>query len=332
MRGVAAVLAALAALAGCVSTEGTTDGTDPRASLERQLGRADDTFNRRAFDEALGQYSALYLAALSGAYAGIAAEAAAQAATINALEGDLEESDRWMAFATRYAEDAGVRARSRVLLARGLRQWKRGEGAAARGTFTELVDFCEDEDLPVRAMQGASLAALVTEGEEQLGWSLRAIEVSQGLGEPRWEGALWTNHGWLLEARGEHGDALRSFERARALAMQGAPSPMDRLKADWNLGRGLRLAGRPAEARAVLEEAAVQGRGLYAARPAPRQAEWLGRVDWELGELAAAEGDLEGAARKLASARRRLEEAGAATAAPELLRRLDQRLAELASR
>ena len=328
IRGVRTV-AVLALLVGCASTEESAQSPDARANLERQLGRADESFNGRAYEEALGQYSALYLAALSGDYPGIAAEAAAQAATIHSLEGDPAESDRWMTFAERYAEDAGAGAATRVLLARGIRQWKAGEERAAEATFEELVVLCDGSGLEIRAMQAASLAALTTSGEEQLTWNLRAIEAAQGLGEPRWEAALWTNHGWLLEARAEHGDALRSFERARDLLLEATPSPMERLQAEWGVGHGLRLAGRAAEARGVLEQVAVRGRELYATRPEARQAEWLGRAEWELGELDAAEGDTEAAVRRLTSARRRLEEAGAAKAAPDLLRTLDRRLGQL---
>ena len=161
---------------------------------------------------------------LSGGYEDLAAEAAARASTINALQDAVEESDRWMSFAERYAEDKGIGTRSRVMLARGIRQWKLGESGAALVTFEALVEVCEDAGLEVRAMQSASLCALVTEGDAQLTWSLKAIDICQGLEQPRWEGSLWSNHGWLLEARGDFKDASRCFERARALLTEGAAS------------------------------------------------------------------------------------------------------------
>lgn len=319
-------------LAGCVSTEVEAEPASPRQSLVRQLGRADEAFNARAYRQALDMYSALYLAALSGEYDDLAAEAAAQAAAINSLQDSPEESDRWMSFAERYAEDGGDGARTRVMLARGVRQWKSGATAQARATFEALVALCEDSELEVRAMQGASLCALVAEGKAQLDWSLRAIEICQGQEQPRWEGALWSNHGWMLEARGEFSDASRCFERARQLLSEGAASPMDRLQADWALGRSLRLEGQLAESRTLLEQADLRGRQLYAANPAARQAEWLGRAWWELGELEAMEGRDDRARALLQSARRKLLEAGAADAAPELLRRLDGRRAALSPR
>ena len=107
---------------------------------------------------------------------------------------------------------------------------------------------------------------------------------------------------------------------------------MDRLQADWALGRSLRLEGQLAESRTLLEQADLRGRELYAANPAARQAEWLGRAWWELGELEAMEGRDDKARVLLQSARRKLLEAGAADAAPELLRRLDGRLAALSPR
>ncbi len=123
---------------GCVSSEAEREGVSPRGPLDRQLGRADDAFDGRAYRQALDMYSALYLAALSGGYDDLAAEAAAQASTINALQGAGEESDRWMSFAERYAEGEGDGARSRVMLARGIRQWKQEDSGAALGTRTSV--------------------------------------------------------------------------------------------------------------------------------------------------------------------------------------------------
>jgi tetratricopeptide (TPR) repeat protein len=328
----AAALLGLGLALGCVSAEVEAEGRSSRAALERQLRRADDAFNGRSFRQALDMYSALYMAALSGGYDDLAAEGAAQASTINALKDAEEESDRWMSFAERYAEGEGAGPRSRVMLARGIRQWKLGDSSAALGTFEALVRLSKETGLDVRAMQGASLGALVAEGEAQLDWNLKAIDICQGLEQPRWEGALWTNHGWLLEARGDFEDASRCFERARQLLAEGAASPMDLLQADWALGRALRLAGRPSEARALLEQADVRGRELYAANPTARQAEWLGRAWWELAELELAEGRDENALALLQSARRKLLEAGVADAAPLLLGRLDARLIELGPR
>lgn len=325
-------LVTLGLAAGCVSEGQGPEAVSAKAPLDRQLGRADDAFNARAYGQALDMYSALYLAALSGDYKNLAAEAAAQASTINALEGATEESDRWMSFAERYAEGEGDGPASRVMLARGIRQWKRGDSIAARETFDGLVQLCERADLTVRAMQGASLVALVTEGDEQLDWSLKSIEVCQRLEEPRWEGALWSNHGWLLEARGEYADASRCFERARLLLAESSASPMDLLQVNWAFGRSLRLEGRLQEARVLLELAEAQGRELYAANPSARQAEWLGRAWWELGEVDAREGREDSALRLFEGARRKLLEAGAADAAPALLGRLDARLIELSGR
>ena len=322
----------LGLMGGCASTEVEAEESSPREPLVRQLGRADEAFNGRAYRQALDMYSALYLAALSGGYDDLAAEAAAQAAAINSLEDDPEESDRWMSFAARYAEDEGDGARSRVMLARGVRQWKRGQPGEALDTFEALVELCGDNGLDVRAMQGASLCALVAEGEAQLDWSLKAIDICQGQEQPRWESALWSNHGWLLEARGEFSDASRCFERSRQLLSEGSASTMERLQADWSLGRSLRLSGQLAESRMLLEQADLRGRELYAANPAARQAEWLGRAWWELGELEAVEGRDDKARAFLQSARRKLLEAGVADAAPELLRRLDARLAALGPR
>ncbi|MEM9801491.1 MAG: hypothetical protein AAGA20_14280 [Planctomycetota bacterium] len=301
---------------------------DPKDQLRGQLVEADRSFDGRAYGEALSRYQAIHLAAQSRAHEGVAVEAAAQVATIHALQGELDQSDQWMSRAENVDDDAEG-AWSRILLARGIRSWKRGDTAGARGTFIELYNYCQLHDREARAVQAANLAALVSLGEEQLDWSLRAIQAAQDAGEAKWEAQLWASHGWLLDDRGRYPDALRAFERARELELQTGASPITRVKADWAYAHGMRMMGRLDESRALLDRINSVTHSMHVAKPTPRTAEWLGRTLWEIGEIDATEGRDDRARERFLAAREKLVEAGATESAPQLVEEIDDRIRAL---
>ncbi|MEM9378674.1 MAG: hypothetical protein AAGB93_01910 [Planctomycetota bacterium] len=328
-----AAIVALTALSwACVSSSSNpapAAPSDPGANLEDLLDRADDAFDSRAYDEAADRYRAIHLAAKSGALPEVATEAAAQVATIEALREQMAESDSWMQAAEAGANADAIDAWSRVLLARGVRSWKRSDLNTARGTFIELHSFCAIHDRTIRQIQAANLVALVSVGQEQLDWSLRAIQAAQTTGEAKWEAPLWSSHAWLLDDRDRLDDALRAFARARTLTAEADVTPLGRLQTDWSYAHGLRRVGRAEEAREILERANSIAHSIYIARPSARAAEHLGRILWELAEVDVAEGKTERARERYAAARSKLVEAGAQQAAPELLVDLDRRVHEL---
>lgn len=323
------LLAVGAASAGCsTSPAQPATAADPETELRALLARADEAFDGRAYDDALDRYRAIHVAARSRDMRDIATESAAQVATVDALRDELGESDRWMGLAEDGATSKSPRAWSRVLLARGVRAWKRDQVSRARGTFIELYNYCKQNDETARALQAANLAALVSRGQEQLDWSLRAIECAQAFDNPKWEAPLWSSHAWLLDERGQYDDALRAFERARELTAESNVSPFAQLQVDWAYAHGLRRVGRLTEAREILERSQMIVQSIYVAKRTPRAAEWTGRILWELAEVDAAEGHSDRARARFAAAREKLIEAGAAQAAPDLLSELDARIVE----
>ena len=328
----AAIVALAASSVACVTTSSEPQPIaqqDPEENLEDLLERADESFNARAYDDAADRYRAIHLAAKSGQLTDVATEAAAQVATIEALREAMPESDSWMTAAETGANSDAVDAWTRVLLARGVRSWKRADRRTARGTCIELHNYCAAHDRTVRQIQAANLVALVSLGQEQLDWSLRAIQAAQATGEAKWEAPLWSSHAWLLDDRDRLDDALRAFERARSLTAEANVTPLGRLQTDWSYAHGLRRVGRVEEARAILVRANSIAHSIYIARPSPRAAEHLGRILWELAEVDVVEGKIDRAREHYAAARSKLVEAGAQQAAPEVLADLDRRIYEL---
>lgn len=341
------MIAALAfACAGaCSSSGGGGEGPprpNARVALERQLDAADRQYNSRAYDTALENYKAVFLAANSTDLTPLATEAAAMvAATIATLEAGATGSsggerrstdgDSWMARAEESADESEPDAWTRVLLARGIRALGQGDEVKAQSVFASLYSYCFVNDLTPRAIQAATLAARAGEGEDQLEWMRRAIQAAATTGRADWEAPLWTEYAWLLDTRGEHGDALEAFARARSLAARAEVSRVGRVRTDWEYGHGLRMVGRLDEARELLAETSAKAHGLYLEDRSPRSAEFYGRVVQELGDIAVSQGRLARARARFTRARALMVEAGALEAAPEVVERIDRKLDALPS-
>lgn len=166
-------------------------------------------------------------------------------------------------------------------------------------------------------------------GQEQLDWSMRAIQTAQTTGDLKVLAPLWTSHAWLLDDRGRAEEALDAFKEARDLTGRVDTSRLGRLQTDWAYGHGLRMVGKLAEARDLLGETNAIAHSIYIAKPSPRAAETLGRVLWEIGEIDAMEGNKERARERFVSARSKMLEAGATPDAPALVEELDARLEAL---
>lgn len=318
-------------LFSCQSTQNGsgTRAAGPEAALRKMLDDADESYNGRAYENALESYKAVYLAANSKNLDATATEAAAMVATTFATVGQSEEGDPWMERAEDKANDREPLAWTRVLLARGVRDWCASDEPKARGRFTLLYNYCFNNKLTPRAIQAAMLVSKVSKGHEQLEWMQRAIHAAQTTGNPKWEAPLWSEHAWLLDARKRHQEALEAFEKARDLTARAEVTRLGRLKTEWAYGHGLRMVGRLDEARDLLEQSNAKAHSIYIEKPSPRAAEFLGRVIAEIGEIDASEGRLDRARERFIAAREKMVEAGAIQGAPFVVRELEQRLKDL---
>ncbi|MEM8711464.1 MAG: hypothetical protein AAGG01_10965 [Planctomycetota bacterium] len=336
LRTIPFVLAGPLLIAGLSASCQTSEGTpalnpsgNPTSELLAQIDSADGLFDQRAYDEARQRYQAIYLAADSRGYDQEAAEAAAQVSVSLSMLGNAEAGAEWLSRAEKRANESNERAWSRTLLARGVKRWKAGDALTARRTFISLYNYCLLHSLTPRAIQAATLASLSSQGQEQLDWSMRAIQAAQTTGNLKWQAPLWSSHAWLLDQRGRAEEALDAFKKARDLTGRVDISRLGRLQTDWAYGHGLRMAGRLDDARDLLEETNAILHSVYIGKPSPRAAEYLGRVLWEIGEIDATEGRKERARERFIAARDKLIEAGAIDGAPRLVKQLDKRIEAL---
>ncbi|MDP6385506.1 MAG: hypothetical protein QGI93_04860 [Planctomycetota bacterium] len=319
-----AVVLLLGISPACISSGGQAPG---RLMPDELLRRADAAFDARRYAQALESYRLAAAAAQAEDTPEIFVEGAAQAAHVYLLKGQPEEGKVWLENALAQIQDHEVRGRARILLTQAAYQHHGGDTSQALETCTQAHALSRATGQHIRAVQVAHMAAVMSRGEDQLRWCRRAIDDAARTDDVLLSGALWRQLGWLLEERGLYDQALESFIRCREVVSESGNSH-EQMVADWQVGHGLRLVGRIAEARTMMEEIARRTRALYRTRRGANQAEWLGQALHELGELDLAQGKTERGIQRLRDAREYFVLAGASDLAPELLAKVDRRLAQ----
>lgn len=206
-----------------------------------------------------------------------AIELATQIARAQGLQRSFDAAHATLDALAPLAEGRGGRLEARYLLERGRAHRSGGDPAAARPLFERAWDVARAVGEDGLAVDAAHMAALVAPGQEQHAWNLRALELAESSADPgarRWRASLLNNIGWAYHDRGDHAQALESFERALAARLeQSAPGPV-RI-ARWSVARAQRSLGR-------LEEALAGQRALLAELEAAGESD--GYVDEEIGE------------------------------------------------
>lgn len=318
------VLALLCLLPACVAAGDQALPTPPDELLER----ADQAFAAGAGRKAQEAYQLAALAARTAEEDGYYREAAAMVAAVHGLAGRADEAANWMSQAEIGALASEPRSWTRLLLARGAIARAQGDSAAALQQFERLYRYALEAQLYGRALQAASMALVVSEGEAQLQWAMRGVEGARAAGQPRWEAAALNSLAWTFEVRGDHEQALGAFRSSRSIYADHG-NTRERLKADWALAHGLRLAGEIGVARALQERVLRAAIGLQNRGWSPNDSEWVARSHEEMAELEFGSGRLTSALKHLAAANRAYVLAQAETFAPERLAAIGRRSAEM---
>jgi tetratricopeptide (TPR) repeat protein len=292
------------------------------------LRRADQRFDRRELAAALEQYKMAAAAAKEEDERQLAAEAMSQVAHVHGLLGDVEEGRPWLGFAAGMVQPDDAQAWSRYLLARGFYEKADGQPQAALATYSEMYSACTDAELYDRAVQAAYMATLVTAGPDRVVWSRKAISAAEVSGGNRWLTDLWSSLAWTYEDQGQALEALGAFREAQACAEQLTDAHL-KLKTEWALAHGLRMAGQLQEARVRASRSLARAERLYTQRREPNDAEWIAHSQRELAEIDVLEGQPDIALTRLITARKRFMEAGIRELAPDSLARLERRIAEV---
>jgi tetratricopeptide (TPR) repeat protein len=149
-------------------------------------------------------------------------------------------------------------ANVRLRLERGRVLNSAGSPDAARAHFEAALVMATGLDDGL-AVDAAHMLAIVAEGQEQLDWNLRALEIASTSSDPKarkWLASLYNNIGWTYHDRGEPETALGYFEAAVPLRSNAGQAEPERV-ARWCVARCLRTLGQT-------ERALEQQRGLEA--------------------------------------------------------------------
>jgi len=325
-RRALALFAVLGLALGCRASDAAPERRSPRELLVQ----GDRDFDQRRYGAALEAYQLAAFGTRDGRDDVLFASAASQVASVLALQGASDEAASWLRNAEAHAAPTAPDAWLRVLLARGLVAWKRGQGGdntRALGAFQNLYEFAAQEGAAARVLQACQLATLVTEGAAQLEWARRGITAAAATNEPTWEAAQWSNLGWLLDARGLFEEARQAFERARRLVQGAGVARIVRARTEWAVAHAARRAGALDEAQRALEGLLRDMTDLYTRERTAASAEYLGRVLFDLGLIDLAQGQQGRGRERLQLARARLLEAGASDGAPALMDELEAALA-----
>jgi len=330
-------LACLVALAACAAPAGDVrgDGAGARALLVE----ADALFSAREYAAATEAYQRVSAAAEAEGDGTTRTEALAMVARGYSIQHELELGRPWLERAAALATPEAPLGWSRYLSVRGIFERESGERAVATRTFEELYAYCMAADLPERAIDAAHHVAIAAEPEQQIVWAKRGIAAAEAAHSERWLAVLWNNLGVTYESLDRPADVHDAYIRAREYHYRTG-TETNKLIADWPVGRAYRLAGQLDEASSWNSEALGWAERRYKADPSPANAEWLGYVLQERGELGALGyprggwpfeplPPFERAWGYLMNARKYLVEGGIEESWPEGLAELDARIAEL---
>jgi tetratricopeptide (TPR) repeat protein len=252
------------------------------AGARALLENGDAAFNERRYEAATGLYVKAHEQAKKEGDRSLAAEAAAQAARGYLIRGKKEEGRPWLAKAKEAADDSMPKAWSRYLGVRGRFEWKDEKLETATKTFEEMYAYCEKHGLHDRAVDAAHMVAITGTPEQQIEWARKGIAAAEKGKNDGWLGPLWNNLGYTYQERGEWKQALECYRKARHYHWK-LGRELNKLAADWAVGKALRHTGEIEKAMCWLRPVLAWAERLYAEKPTESHAEWIGSACLELG-------------------------------------------------
>lgn len=282
------------------------------------LKEADEVFGARKYAEARDRYRETSEQAAKEGNRQVHVEALAQVARCYSIDGKLDEGRPWLEQAEKLASKDEPLGWSRCLRVRGIFQRESGDKAKAKASFEELYRYCVEKNLLARAIDAIHHIAIVVPPEEQTAWALKGIDAAERLKDAGMLAILWNNLGATYEDLKQHDKMLEAYLKAREYHHQSG-GPLQKMIADWAVGHGYRLAGKPADAEAWLRKALPQALDL-------RDPEWIGWCKKDLGQTLVARGDKAKGLEFLKEARPALLEAGMDKHWPEGFKDLEDAL------
>lgn len=258
---VAVLLASTSLLASCASDDQATSPVEPTPVVVESSSAVDLPELRTLWDfrDPAGSESRFREVARKADAADrreYFAEALTQLARTQGLQKRFDEARRTLDLAEQAIRPGMERARVRLLLERGRVTNSSGDRVGSRPYFVEAYEVAMNAGEEALALDAAHMMGIVADGEEQLRWSVAAIEVAEASEDPRlrgWLGPLYNNTGWTLLERGDAAGALELWEKGLAFRRAaGRPGPV-RI-ARYTVARAQRALGEHAVALATVRE------------------------------------------------------------------------------
>jgi tetratricopeptide (TPR) repeat protein len=153
-----------------------------------------------------------------------------------------------------------ARARVRYQLERGRAFNSAGKKEQAQPLFLKAFEEAVAAGEEFHAIDAAHMMAIVEPPEEQINWSLKALELTEKTTDPRaakWKGPLYNNLGWTYHDMGDYHKAMELFRKGVEFrATQGKPVPYRIAK--WTVARCQRSLGQVEEALAAQRELLIE--------------------------------------------------------------------------
>lgn len=178
------------------------------------------------------------------------AELLTQIARAQGLQGKFDEAHKTLDEAEKLLTEDLKTAKVRYLLERGRVYYSSAVSEKAKPLFLEAWKFGNTTKLDLYAIDAAHMMGIVVPPEQQLEWSLKALELTEKTEDKRakgWLGPLYNNIGWTYHDLQEYEKALELFEKALKCRQEINDEYSIRIQ-KWNIARTFRSLGRIDEA------------------------------------------------------------------------------------
>jgi len=182
--------------------------------------------------------------------AGYHAELLTQIARAQGLQEKFTEAHKTLDEAEKLLTEDLKTAKVRYLLERGRVYNSSGFSDKAKPLFLEAWKFGNVNNLDLYAIDAAHMMGIVVPYQQQLEWSLKALDLTEKTEDKRakgWLGPLYNNIGWTYHDLQEYEKALELFEKALKWRREINDEYSIRIQ-KWNIARTFRSLGRIDEA------------------------------------------------------------------------------------
>jgi tetratricopeptide (TPR) repeat protein len=183
-----------------------------------------------------------------------------QIARAQGLQGKYSEAHATLDAVLERLTERDVLARTRYLLERGRVLNSSGKPSEGKPFFVQAWEIASSAGLDFYAVDAGHMIAIVENGENQIAWNYRALEMASASKDPRtrrWIGGLYNNLGWTYFDRQDYDKALELFQEALA-AREDQQDLREIRIAKWCVAKTLRYLNRVPEAleqqQALLKE------------------------------------------------------------------------------